>query len=134
MNYRVAASNEAAISEVFTVVLDLVKFFNRRFLPLGWTETELADLERFASKYLLKAFHAFSRNPPTKMRTSKPHALDPMVNSPRQVGMSEFLHGSLYENSQKPFKEDSKMKFRRKCAVINETLRRETDRLGYSGF
>lgn len=121
-------TDTADVTQSYTDYADLVDFIYRRNDCPGWTEEELSNLSSKIAAFKLRARSTFARYQPSSMGTVKWHLMDHIVADLRAVGGVEYLHGGIYEESHKLFKEDNRLTSRRKASAMAETIKKQEER------
>lgn len=95
---------EPELTELFKSYVELMRFVRRENNSFFWTETNLAFLRQMIIKFKPLGKSVFRAYQLSSMGTQRWNLLNYLVDSIRHVDCIQFLHGRLYEGSQKIFK------------------------------
>ena len=118
----------APVTNTFDKSFEVNKHAHCRDRKAVWSTEDLRTLNEKISDFKQYAVETFGPYKHASMGTRKFHMLDHPVDDIEKAGGIECFSGSLYENSNKSFKEHYSLTSQRNRTVMNETLQREEDR------
>lgn len=119
---------KAPVTNTYVAYSELLDFIYRRRTYPSWNEAELGVLITMIGSFKTIARDTFGKYQASNMGTSKWHALEHVVDNLRDLGGIQYMHGGLYEQSHKNFKEDYKLTSKRVHSAMTETLKRQEER------
>lgn len=122
------SEEKTPVTKTYVAYTDLSDFIFRRRLHPSWDEEELGTLGEKINSFKTLARDTFGVYQASNMGTSKWHALEHLVGNLRDLGGIQYMHGGLYEQSHKNFKEDYKLTSKRIHSAMRETLERQEER------